>query len=61
MTLQETPFLVSFISVQSGASFTSNVHKALTRIYIGRRFGNDTERLEKVFEPHTKTATKVVI
>jgi hypothetical protein len=28
----------------------------LERIYIGRRFRNDTERLEKLFELYTKTA-----
>ena len=26
----------------------------LERIYIGRRFKNDTERLEKLFELYTK-------
>lgn len=26
----------------------------LERIYIGRRFRNDTDRLEKLFELHTK-------
>jgi hypothetical protein len=26
----------------------------LERIYIGRRFNNDTERLEKLFELYTK-------
>ena len=31
----------------------------LERIYIGRRFRNDTERLEKLFELYTKmTAQK---
>lgn len=31
----------------------------LERIYIGCRFKNDTERLEKLFEPYTKmTAAK---
>jgi hypothetical protein len=30
--------------------------EALERIYIGRRFRNDTERLEKLFELYTKTA-----
>jgi hypothetical protein len=31
----------------------------LERIYIGRRFRNDTERLEKLFELYTKmTKTK---
>lgn len=28
--------------------------EALERIYIGRRFKNDTERLEKLFELYTK-------
>ena len=32
--------------------------ETLERIYIGRRFKNDTERLEKLFELYTKmTAT----
>ena len=28
--------------------------ETLERIYIGRRFKNDTERLEKLFELYTK-------
>jgi hypothetical protein len=28
-------------------------------IYIGRRFRNDTERLEKLFEMYTRMTTKV--
>ena len=28
--------------------------EALERIYIGRRFKNDTERLEKLFDLYTK-------
>ena len=33
--------------------------EVLERIYIGRRFKNDTERLEKLFELYTKmTATE---
>jgi len=32
----------------------------LERIYIGRRFRNDTERLEKLFELYTKMTTKKV-
>lgn len=33
--------------------------ETLERIYIGRRFRNDTERLEKLFELYTKmTAAK---
>lgn len=30
----------------------------LERIYIGRRFRNDTERLEKLFELYTKITNK---
>lgn len=32
--------------------------EVLERIYIGRRFRNDTERLEKLFELYTKLTTK---
>ena len=32
--------------------------EVLERIYIGRRFKNDTERLEKLFEMHTKMTTQ---
>ena len=35
--------------------------EVLERIYIGRRFKNDTERLEKLFDLYTKmTATKSI-
>ena len=33
--------------------------ETLERIYIGRRFRNDTERLEKLFELYTRMTTKV--
>jgi len=33
--------------------------EVLERIYIGRRFRNDTERLEKLFEMYAKMTTKV--
>ncbi|WP_108485308.1 class I SAM-dependent DNA methyltransferase [Oceaniglobus ichthyenteri] len=33
--------------------------EVLERIYIGRRFRNDTERLEKLFQMYTKMTTKV--
>ena len=33
--------------------------EVLERIYIGRRFRNDTERLEKLFELYTRMTTKV--
>ena len=35
--------------------------EVLERIYIGRRFRNDTERLEKLFEMYTKMPTKVSV
>ena len=31
--------------------------ETLERIYIGRKFNNDTERLEKLFELYTKMIT----
>ena len=34
--------------------------ETLERIYIGRRFRNDTERLEKLFELYTQMTTKAV-
>lgn len=33
--------------------------ETLERIYIGRRFKNDTERLEKLFDMYTQMTTKV--
>jgi hypothetical protein len=35
--------------------------ETLERIYIGRRFRNDTERLEKLFELYTVMAAKVKV
>ena len=35
--------------------------EVLERIYIGRRFRNDTERLEKLFELYTQMTTKVPV
>ena len=32
--------------------------EVLERIYIGRRFKNDTERLEKLFELYTKMTAR---
>ncbi len=32
--------------------------EVLERIYIGRKFKNDTERLEKLFQLYTKMTTK---
>jgi len=35
--------------------------EVLERIYIGRRFRNDTERLEKLFELYTKMTAKKAV
>ncbi|WP_289036642.1 DNA methyltransferase [uncultured Roseibium sp.] len=35
--------------------------EVLERIYIGRRFKNDTERLEKLFDMYTRMTTKVSV
>jgi hypothetical protein len=35
--------------------------EVLERIYIGRKFKNDTERLEKLFELYTKMTTQVAV
>jgi hypothetical protein len=35
--------------------------EVLERIYVGRRFKNDTERLEKLFELYTKMTSKRVL
>ena len=35
--------------------------KALERIYIGRRFKNDSERLVKLFDMYTQMTTKVPV
>jgi len=32
--------------------------ETIERIYIGRKFKNDTERLEKLFEMYTKMTSK---
>jgi hypothetical protein len=38
-------------------SLSDRNDEVLERIYIGRRFKNDTERLEKLFDLYTKTTT----
>ena len=55
---------VSVTYARTGASTKSNAFgmreaherndEVLERIYFGRRFKNDTERLEKLFELYTK-------
>jgi hypothetical protein len=41
-----------------GATLRERNDEILERIYIGRRFKNDTERLEKLFEMYTKMTTQ---
>ena len=45
-----------------GQKVGAKAEVACERIYIGRRFRNDTERLEKLFELYTKmTKTMEVV
>lgn len=46
-------FPYAFLSAFGHKKTTLN-DEVLERIYIGRRFKNDTERLEKLFELYTK-------
>jgi hypothetical protein len=41
-----------------GATLRERNDEILERIYIGRRFKNDTERLEKLFDLYTKMTTQ---
>jgi hypothetical protein len=41
-------------SAPKSVPFISKTDETLERIYLGRRFKNDTERLEKLFELSTK-------
>lgn len=64
---REAHFPATIADLYDPANMPTNLREAherndevLERIYIGRRFRNDTERLEKLFELYTKmTATKV--
>ena len=42
--------------LRAGTTNSSDLDGVLERIYIDRRFRNDTERLEKLFEMYTKIA-----
>ena len=62
---RETHFPATIADLYSSESIPENLHEAherndevLERIYIGRRFRNDTERLEKLFELYTKMTNK---
>ena len=58
---REAHFPATIAELYDPAKMPENLHAAhdrndetLERIYIGRRFKNDAERLEKLFELHTK-------
>ena len=61
---REAHFPASIADLYDPATMPDNLRQAharndevLERIYIGRRFKNDTERLEKLFELYTKMTT----
>jgi hypothetical protein len=58
---REAHFPATIADLYVPETMPENLHQAhqrndevLERIYIGRRFRNDTERLEKLFELYTK-------
>jgi hypothetical protein len=58
---REAHFPATIADLYDPDSVPTNLHEAherndevLERIYIGRRFRNDTERLEKLFELYAK-------
>ena len=62
---REAPFPATIADLYKPEDMPKNLRDAherndetLERIYIGRRFRNDTERLEKLFELYTKMTTK---
>jgi hypothetical protein len=65
---RETHFPATIADLYDPEKMPANLRAAhehndevLERIYIGRRFRNDTERLEKLFEMYTKMTTKVAV
>jgi hypothetical protein len=66
---RESHFPATIADLYDPESMPDNLRRAhdqndevLERIYIGRRFRNDTERLEKLFELYTKmTATQFTL
>ena len=62
---REAHFPATIADLYDPATMPDNLRRAherndevLERIYIGRRFKNDTERLEKLFELYTKMTLK---
>ena len=65
LTTRESHFPATIADMYDPESMPENLREAhdrndetLERIYIGRRFKNDTERLEKLFEMYTKITAK---
>ena len=63
---RETHFPASIADLYDPETMPANLREAhelndetLERIYIGRRFKNDTERLEKLFELYTQMTSKL--
>ncbi len=61
---REAHFPATIADLYAPEKMPANLHEAherndevLERIYVGRRFRNDTERLEKLFELYSKMAT----
>lgn len=61
---RETHYPATIADLYDPETMPENLHRAherndevLERIYIGRRFRNDTERLEKLFDLYTKMTT----
>jgi len=49
---------MSTLKLPSVSAVQDRNDETIERIYIGRRFKNDTERLEKLFEMYTKMTGK---
>ena len=63
---QRSPFPATIADLYDPEGMPKNLRQAherndevLERIYIGRRFKNDTERLEKLFELYTKMVADI--
>jgi hypothetical protein len=65
LLVRESHYPLTIADLYDPGSMPKNLRDAherndevLERIYIGRRFRNDTERLEKLFELYTKMTSK---
>jgi len=65
MLVRESHFPATIAELYEPAKMPADLREAhdrndeiIERIYIGRRFKNDTERLEKLFDLYTKMISK---